>query len=278
MKAFVNIITICFLSIFIVTYSYGKEWEVNARFEPFEVGDKALGSGGFWGGAGRSEVVESPKLDGKAAKISVKKNETGFGKWGGDWRFPEKLGKGDRVWFSVHTYFPADFDHYSYGEGGRLKFLRISTKSPSGKGEGHNDLYINTKGDYSPYRFIYEGEQRWVNVGKREDLIEKDTWENFQMSITFDSISKDEGGMAEVLIWKNGKRLAHITNRKTLAHDDTVATRALLFTYWNGGAPKAQSMYIDQVTVTTKIPSWEDQEGYPLVPFFTDVCRLPNNL
>jgi hypothetical protein len=165
----------------------------------------------------------------------------------------------------VHTYFPSDFDHYSYGEGGRLKFLRLQTYSAGGENMGYPDLYVNTKGSSIPFRWIYEGEQKWSDVGEAEDLIVKDTWESYQMAVTFDDTPKDEGGLAEVRIWKNGKRLVHITDRQTLTADTDFSNRALLFTYWNGAAPKTQHMYADEIIITNEPPLTVDAYGYPML-------------
>lgn len=203
-----------------------------------------------------------------AAKLHITEKQTGYGFWGGAWQFPDRVYEGSTIWFSVHTFFPKDFEHYSFGQGGRLKFLRIKTKDGQGRHVGYNDLYINTKGSQVPFRFIYEGEQVWSNVGSSSEQIKKDTWENYQMAITLGSKSKNKGGMAEVFIWKNGRLLLHETNRITLSDPNGFADSALLFTYWNGGAPATQQMFVDEITITTAKPSETDNEGNPMLPFY----------
>ncbi|QJR81987.1 hypothetical protein CA267_015110 [Alteromonas pelagimontana] len=273
---------LCFnLFIFFMIFSPNSKasdgWTIKSTFESEKLGDRAKGSTGFKDLAGQSEVTKDQVLSGQSAKIWIKEGQTGYGRWGGDWKFPEPLRRGDKVWFSVHTYMPEEFEPYSSSGGSRLKFLRILTKDSKQKNVGYDDLYVNIKGSNAPFRFIYEGEQRWHNVGRKNDIFQKERWENYQMSITFDSISKDEGGMAEVRIWKDGEKIAHITNRKTLKHVDDLATRALLFTYWNGGAPKDQFMYVDDITITSETPKWTDVDGYPIVEFYTDLCRIPSD-
>ena len=83
--------------IILCIFSYAaeaKDWTIHAGFEGFKDGEKALGSGGFWGGAGHTEVVKEPALRRKAAELSIIKNHTGYGKWGGEWKFPQALKKG----------------------------------------------------------------------------------------------------------------------------------------------------------------------------------------
>ncbi len=267
------------LTVFVLILSlpeaYAEEWTIRSGFEAFEVGEKALGSSGFWGGAGQTEVVEEPNLKGKAAKIWINKNQTGYGRWGGEWNFKEKLYKGDTVWFSAHIYVPEDFDPHAHKGGKRLKFLRIATRGPDHENHGFNDLYVNMKESFAPFRWIYEGQQKWSDVGVPKDGIQKERWENYQMSITFDSVPKIEGGLAEVHIWKDGKQIAHITDRKTLKTPDDYAHRALLFTYWNGGAIQKQHMYVDEIVITNTKPSWADINNNPLVAYYTDLCRMP---
>ncbi len=232
-----------------VTYAGNKSWEIDASFEQLGVGEKAKGESGFQGLAGQSEIVMSPALQGKAAKLWVKKGQTGYGRWGGDWKFPERAVKGDTLTYSANLYFPDQFDYFSYGEGERLKVLRIQTKSSKGKNLGYIDLYINRQKELAPLIFIYEGEQKWVRMGEPADQIAKDKWVNLKIEATLDDVPIDEGGKAEVKVWKDNKLLAHITDRKTLKFADAYADRALLFTYWNGGAPKDQFMFVDEIKI-----------------------------
>src|SRR5690625_7783165 len=83
------------------------------------------------------------------------------------------------------------------------------------------------------------------------------------MAVTLDNVPASAGGMAKIRIWKNGRLLANISDRKTLGAADDYSDRALLFTYWNGGAPKDQHMYVDEITITTDIPDNVDEQGNP---------------
>lgn len=237
-------------------------WTLHADFDSGAIGTKAdKNSDGFTGAGGGSLYSDETAIRGNSAKLHIEEGKTGYGSWGGEFIFPEKAVRGDTLWYQVHVYFPEGFDHYAYGEGGRLKFLRIQTKSASNKNHGYLDIYIDKKGSNVPFKWIYEGAPSWANVGEPNDQIVKGKWESYQMQVTLDNVPRSVGGLAEVRIWKNGELLTHITEKQTLKESTDYSKRALLFTYWNGGSPKTQSMYADQITITNERPSDTDREG-----------------
>lgn len=245
-------------------------WTINANFDNGTLGEKAERSpDAFAGAAGRSTYTNEQKLKGQAVKLQAKAGDTGFGNWGGEFFYP-RIGKGDKIWYLIHTYIPQDFDHYSYGEGNRLKFLRIHTFTADDKNVGYIDIYFDMKTASNPFAFIYEGEHRWSLIGGAADYPVKDTWESYEFAVTLDSKSVDDGGLAEIRFWKNGILLKHITDRITLKFDDGYSNRALLFTYWNGGSPKDQHMYADEITITNETPNQRDQDGYPYLKGLID--------
>jgi hypothetical protein len=242
-------------------------WTMSADFDSGALGTKVdRGGDGFSGAGGGGLYSNETAIKGNSAKLHIEEGKTGFGMWGGEFLFPEKVYRGGNLWYQVHVYFPEDFDHYSYGEGNRLKFLRIQTFTTDNKNRGYLDLYIDQKGSANPFKWIYEGEQRWSNVGNQSDMIVKDRWESYQMQVTLDVTPVNDGGEAEVRIWKNGKLLSHITDRATLQAETDYSSRALLFTYWNGGAPKTQSMFVDEITITTDAPNSFDVQGNSRLP------------
>lgn len=260
------------ISKYLIALSFGffsigaSAWTIHADFDSGTIGSKASGENdGFSGAAGGSLYSNETSIRGNSAKLHIEKGKTGWGWWGGAFTFPAKLVRGDTIWYQVHVYFPEDFDHYSYGEGNRLKFLRIQTKSSENRNHGYVDLLIDKKGSTNPFKWIYEGENVWRNVGKPEDMIVKGVWESYQLQVTFDTIPLESGGKAETRVWKNGVLIGHITDRRTLKESTDFSNRALLFTYWNGGSPQTQSMYVDEITITNDTPSWTDSQGNPLI-------------
>ena len=261
------------ISKYLITLSLGlfsvgaSAWTIYADFDSGELGAKADRlTDGFSGAGGSSLYSNETAIRGNSAKLHIEDGETGYGRWGGEFIFPEKAYRGDSLWYQVHVYFPEGFDHYSYGEGNRLKFLRIQTLSRDNKNRGYLDLYIDKKGSTTPFKWIYEGASKWSNVGNQSDMIIKDRWESYQMQVTLDTVPVSEGGEAEVRLWKNGELLSYITDRATLKTETDYVNRALLFTYWNGGAPKTQSMFADEITITNETPDNFDDRGNPRLP------------
>jgi len=274
-----DMLKVFYIVSFLLFAGTSQAWTIDANFNSGTVGEKADGGGdGFHGAGGFSLYSTDQRLKGQAAQLTINAGSTGYGSWGGEFIFPEKAVQGDTLWFNIHTYFPSGFDHYSYGEGNRLKFFRIQTKSNNGDNHGYNDVYINTKDNDTPFLWIYEGQAKWSSVGESSDLIKKDTWENYQMSLVLDSIHKDDGGLAEVWIWKNGLLLTHITDRITLKDATDYADRALMFTYWNGGSPKTQTMYVDEIKLTNERPNTSDTNGTPYLPNLNSNKPVLNNV
>ena len=154
-----------------------------------------------------------------------------------------------------------------------MKFLRFHTASANGANEGYNDWYITGSHpeDSTPFKWIYEGEQRWVDVGNSTDRIRRRVWETYEMYVRFDNVSVADGGMAIIRLWKNGRLIVEINNRKTLSASTTFSDLAYIFTYWNGGSPKTQSMYVDNIILTSDRPIRQDSNGN----FFIGVPSTP---
>ena len=247
-------------SLFASMSAYG--WTVELDFEQDTVGQRCP----FDDAASRSFVSTSKASNGtKSCEFNVTQGATGFGDWGGIVDLPSNLSTGDEVWIRVKTYWPAGFNYDSTSEGNRLKFIRLHTRSASRDNEGYDDWYINPKGATQPFRFIFEGEQVWEPFGTASDRIAEETWEIYEFYLKLDSVAVDNGGQARVRVWKNGRLMEEITNRKTLVSSASFADLLYFFTYWNGGAPKTQSMYVDEIVVTSDIPTSTDSNGNPFV-------------
>lgn len=258
---------------------HASAWTRHLDFNSGTLGSKAeIGGDSFDGAAGGSSYDAGEVYEGNSsARLSVTGGETAFGVWGGIINHPSDLVRGDEVWFRVRTFMPAGFNYDSYAEGSHLKFLRIHTQSASGANQGYNDWYINptTRGEYA-HKFIFEGQQQWSKFGdsatQRPVL---GVWETYELYLKLDPTPVDSGGEARVKVWKNGILLGDFTNRYTLVDNDSVSDRTHIFTYWNGGAPKTQHMWLDDVILTTDTPSAVDAEGNRYIGM-GDVTPRPN--
>ncbi len=76
------------------------------------------------------------------------------------------------------------------------------------------------------------------------------------MHLRFDAIAKMDGGKSQVRIWQNGKLILDESRVKTLARSTDSSELFYLFSYWNGGAPKSQSVWIDNLRLSSFRPVW----------------------
>lgn len=243
---------------------FSEEWSKHISFELGVLGVKAEGIDGFSGAAGKSYTScgsgEIKQLSGKCAQLNIVAGDTGFGVWGGIIGFPQKAYRGETIWYLVHTYMPKGFDYHAYAGGNRLKFLRIHTADSAGKNIGYDDIYFDGLGSINPFIFIYEGELRWYKIGGAPHFPVFDQWESYEFAVTLDTVPAAQGGKAMIRFWKNGVLVEEFRDRITLKTETGYADAAYLFTYWNGGAPKTQSMYVDEITVTNKATN-KDLDG-----------------
>lgn len=256
------------LSLLVAVSLPAHSWTRALTFENGSIGAKAQSgaSTDFDDAAGGSYFTNEQVLTGnQAAKLTVTGGSTAFGEWGGIINYPELLRKGDEVWFSVNTYFPAGFNYDSTGGGGHLKFLRIHAQTSGGSNSGYNDWYMNPEAVSVPHKFIYEGQQQWFEFGDPSDEVQRGRWETYEMYVKFDNVPASQGGSAIVRVWKDGRLLREITGAKTLNNSSDTSDRAHIFTYWNGAAPKTQHMYVDDIVVTSDTPSNRDSFGNPMV-------------
>jgi len=248
-------------------------WTITQGFD-----DRTTGGSCGWDAAGGSTASTAVVASGtKSCQLSVTQGDTAYGMWGGIINHPENVKRGQELWFRLRTFMPAGFNYNSIGEGNRLKFLRVHTRTASTENNGYNDIYISPKGVNPVYQFIYEGEQVWdpigtvtgvltgVLAGGNTHAIALGQWETYEYYIKFDTVSVDKGGMSRVRFWKNGSLMADMTDRITLRSTDAYSDRTHIFTYWNGGSPATQKMYVDDVVLTTDTPSGRDAKGNPFV-------------
>lgn len=252
------------LAIFSLVIAHSvSAWTVDLDFEKGKPGSRVADIG-----SGSLTVYSNDVAYGgrQSAKLTATKGKPGFGSWGGIISHPSPLKKGDELWYRVRTFFPTGFI-LNPNDTSRLKFLRVRTKGSTGKHEGYNDLYIDLPKSRSALAFIFEGEQRWSSIGERSrDLPAFDQWTTYEFYIKFDDVALSNGGDAVVRVWRNGELVKEITDRKTLKTAASVADMAYLFTWFgNTGAPQTQSMWIDDLTLTSDRPSAKDKHGNPFI-------------
>lgn len=259
-------LTICLLSL------NANAWTIQQDYDAQSLGDTC----DSWQDT-ESIVTNIAAFSGSQSCLNrVNIGDTAFGYWGGTINFPSNLVKGDEIWIRLHTFMPTGFDYNSSAEGNLLKFLRVHTRDATNTNIGYNDWYITpTDNSFASHQFIYEGEQVWSYVTDLSLRPVLNTWETYEIYLKLDNVPAASGGQARVRFWKNGILILDAADRQTLQTAVAFAERMHIFTYWNGGSPQTQQMYIDDLIITSTTPTNTDASGNPFIgasgPF------IPNN-
>lgn len=240
-------------------------WTVVMDFEREPNGAYAVGSDAFDGipdDVADTRIARGVSFSGaQSARFGV---QAGSDLFGGIREFPTRLGPGSELWIRFRVYWPAGFDWTARPF---LKFFRVHTQSPTRSNEGYVDWYVNNPERVSdpPFQIIKEYEDIWHYFGVDPiDDPRTGVWETYEAHYVFDTVPVSRGGRARVQAWKNGVLLADIRDMRTLETPASYAHQ-LQFSYWNGGAPKSQSWYVDDIRLTTVRPSARDAWGNPMI-------------
>jgi len=259
---------------FLLLSSPAFAWIVTADFEGGVLGTQAQSPNpdGFQDAAGDSRYVDSPVLTGsQAGSVSIRKGETGFGRWGGGFNFPSALGEGDSVWFRVNTYYPEGWDFTTVGAVEGLKFMRIITRGTSGSTEGaHSALIgggatgglinVGTEVNEIPF-FTTNGPYPYNKARRIGTDIARDQWGTYEMQIAFSSVP----GEGAYRVWQDGNLIFEDIETATLRSATSISDLIYLYTYWNSGAPRTQRSYVDDIVITSDTPSNFDAFGNPMI-------------
>lgn len=247
-------------SIYMLLYCFpASAWTVENSFDSQKTGEHCEP---LWNG--KASIVTNIKSysGSNACRMKIREGSNSDQEWGGGINHPKKLVKGDEIWLRLRTFWPVGFDYNSYSNGNLLKFLRFRTNGADNSNHGYNDWIIRPEGKVPPFQNLYEGVRMdWSQFGDANDVIEFGKWETYEFYVKFDNVPVSEGGQARTRTWKNGKLLLDNTNKPTLKTESTTSGDTLIFTYWNGGAPATQEMYVDDIVLTSDRPSDRDSFG-----------------
>ncbi len=173
---------------------------------------------------------------------------------------------GDTLWFCVRMFRPTG---YSDTANPWLKFFRMRTYPAGGGDLGYDDVYLYNDGTF---HFIYEGVNSWQSITTTDaDKPVTGVWETYDYMVVFDGTAAADGGNARVRFWKNRVLLGEVTDRVTLIGTGSYVSECHHSTYWNGGAPKNEILYVSEAAVAAKIAGVRDDTPY----LATDANGLP---
>ncbi len=259
---------------------------ITADFEKGAVGSVAQkpNEDGFDNTAQDSRYVDSPALSGnQAGSVTVRQGENGFGRWGGAFQFPYPLSQGDSVWFRVNVYYPSGWDFDCRCSQG-MKFMRIHTAAPSGSNtnQGYHSTLIKggTTGglitvDSEVNGASFRDNNRGPGPGdNRQGLgspAPRNKWITYEMMIRFHS----QPGQGIYRVWQDGELIFEDTKTATLRDANSISDFVYLYTYWNNGAPKTQTSYVDDIVITDVVPAKRDAQGNPYIGTGASVYIAP---
>ena len=241
-------------------------WSVS---ESFENQQDNVDCGTFWSDSADSTVSSITAATGsKSCKFAVTAGGTAFG---AGFVLPNIMRKNDEAWVRFRIFFPSGFDYGSYSSGNRLKFIRWTTTDSSGGNAGYMDWYINNPGANPPFQATREFDnctswnECWQLFGTASNKPNHGVWETYEMYVKFDDKAVDQGGTGRVRAWKNGELIGDLTKRPTMPNSTDTIESIKIFTYWNGGAPKTQHLFLDDLVSTNVTPSARDSHGNPYI-------------
>lgn len=241
-----------------------QAWTVEESFDAQVVGEKC---GTFWNDGANSTVSTEVVIDSasKSCKMAVLKGET---TWGGGFVPPESLHKGDEVWIRFRLFIPQGFDFNAYSHGNRVKFIRMTVRDIVGTPR-RLDWYWEQEGSIPPFAKTLESDacttDCWEKFGTANDVQVRGTWETYEMYAKFDHVSVNDGGDGRVRIWKNGRLIGDLTDRPTMWGNSSEVSSFMIFSHWNGGSPKTQHLYFDDLITTNEVPGSKDASGNPFI-------------
>lgn len=238
-------------------------WTRTADFEGGTVGDYAIGSNALTGRAGQATYANKfPHTGTRALQAHVKAGKNAYG---GRIAYPSVLREGDEVWYRAYWYYPAGFDFTTNAVG--LKTMRINTEDSSGNSSGYLSIYRSqNNGRVRPHgEVVTQDFNTWLYNnypgGTTGQVIGTGVWHCFEMYVKFSSVP----GKGVYRIWQNGKLVFEDTVNKTLASSTSKSTFVLIGNYFNGGAPKDEDAYVDDIVITNQRPSQTDSHGNPMI-------------
>lgn len=285
MMKYITLFTL--IALFFSTQSHA--WVITHDFEdgtPGNIADNSVSKlkGGFDGAATGSLYSTAHVFNGnQSGSTTIKTGDTGWSRWGGQFNFPP-LGVGDELWWKVALYFPSDFQFDSGS--GLGKGMRIKTTKAGGTGNaGYIDNYFKSYPETSCLRHLVYNEAsgnaflannpstgknncdpKWNNASgfNRQRIghtILRDQWVVFEQYVKF-SANPNKGIYR---MWQNGELVFEDKETWILQSPTSIANYTLLFTYWNKGSPKVNTVWVDDVVLTNNRPNNTDAFGNPFL-------------
>lgn len=217
------------------------------------------GGDGFDDIAGASYYTNEQVREGSlACKCSISSGSEGNGTWGGLINLNHPVVKGQRLWTQVWFYIPGSFVIETPGNGS-LKTIRFRQYTAADANAGFLDIQLQDDDEtISQWRMIKEGQDDWQEFGDPNSF-PRDQWVRVTVCLDVDDQHYVDGGTSRVRVWQGTEKIADSLTLDTIANATDRIDALYLFTYWNGNAPQTQSLYVDDIRMSTELlPEWAE--------------------
>ncbi len=255
-------------------------WTVSATFEKFPVGpgggDQNLGQGdGLYGSNSRMSVTTSYAHSGtKSLQIFLPGGTENT--WQNEFRLPASITDGGEVWARFYVYVPADFDWTSNPI---MKLFRFAVVDAVGGGAGFISILTTRPSNYgctgSPdnFGYIVGGAELLSTPGfvcqnrntQQVNFLTPGVWHALELYVKASS-----SGTGIFRIWHQGELIWEHTGLSNIPVGGSIFSGSGNITghflgWWNGGVPKDQYIYFDDIAYTNTIPAKRDASGNPMI-------------
>jgi len=229
-------------------------WTRSSNFDSGSAGQNAIGTSGFdYAGRATTYSTDFSVSGTKSAKMLWTQGSEGFAEDHGEYSI-QTVPNGGNIWIRGYFYFPSGFD---FTASPVSKFIRLKLSTG-----GYVSLLFNANVPSTP------------NVGKL--IVGNDSVAyNWQQDIQNSAISTGSWHCVEMHLrlsttapilraWLDGNLVYNDTSNVQVL-SGTNANLIYIMTNWNGGVPKTQSEYMDDIVITTDTPSQVDSKGNSMI-------------
>src|SRR5574343_470584 len=244
-----NLLLILIVTLFLSSSAFAWTW--TADFESGTLGQVASGTSGFDYAAARTTYTSEIAHSGtKSCKLDWYRGSDGDGcaAW---WPATQRVtSNGGELWVRGYYYFKSP---WSWTCDPAVKILRAVVRTSGNAHIGYHSILSNTNGqvtlsnevqDYQPESTVAFGTDQWVCL---------------ELYVKFSPTTPT------VRIWRNGVLVFEDKSHRTADSTTDFCDGGWVMSYWNGGAPQAQVMYVDDFQATTDTPSNRDAAGNPMI-------------
>ena len=240
----------------IVLFTTGQAlaWTLEADFNSGTVGERAQGTSGFTSAGSSTLFSDTMAHTGtQSASMAWPSGSSGFHQCRGTISYPSNVSNGGEIWLRGYFWFPLDWD---WTCSPRVKIMRIHVKHSDGGNAGYHSILANSNGNIIRSNEIVSPGDIFSDV-----TFDKGQWQSIEMYVRLATA----GNGPVFRIWKNGILLIEDTTAGTLEYSTDQANWTYIMSYWNGGAPKNQTQYLDNFVITTEKPAHVDIKGNPMI-------------